>query len=385
MARGSIQKRGKNSWRISVSLGRGPDGRYQQYRETVLGTKAEAEKRLAQVQVDFQSDRLVMPDKITVETLFERWLEDFVRPNRQPNTYKFYSNITEYYIIPHLGRHRVQKLQSITIQQLLAQLLEKGGEDKQGLSPSTVAHVHSTLSACFSYGVKHGMLKTNPCQAVTPPRVPKKAPKVWDTEQTKRVLAAAYDIHYGIYAQLVLYTGLRVNEALALRWSNVDLDKNIITVTESIKEVKKDELAIVGAPKTDSGLRSIPFSPALKKILRTHRLKQKKKRLAYGALYTNRDLVISTNKGGYVRADCLRDLLMAKLVKLANVPHIPVRNLRHTHATLLLAAGVHPKIVQERLGHSNVAITMDIYSSALPNIQAAAVTEMDALLSETNL
>lgn len=86
-----------------------------------------------------------------------------------------------------------------------------------------------------------------------------------------------------------------------------------------------------------------------------------------------------------MRADCLRDLLMTRLVKRANVPYIPVRNLRHTHATLLLAAGVHPKIVQERLGHSNVAITMDIYSSALPNIQAAAVTEMDALLAETNL
>jgi integrase len=279
----------------------------------------------------------------------------------------------------------VQKLQSITIQQLLAQLLKKGGEDEQGLSPSTVAHVHSTLSACFSYGVKHGLLKNNPCQAVTPPRVPKKTPKVWDAEQTKRVLAVADDIHYGIYAQLVLYTGLRVNEALALRWSNVDLDKNIITVVDAIKGREKGKAAIIGAPKTDSGLRSIPFSPALNKILRAHRLKQVKKRLAYGALYTDRDLVIATNNGNYVRADNLRSRLLVKLVDLTKVPHIPLRNLRHTHATLLLAAGVHPKIVQERLGHSNVAITMDIYSSVLPNIQAAAVTEMDTLLSSTKL
>lgn len=204
---------------------------------------------------------------------------------------------------------------------------------------------------------------------------------MWDAEQVKRVLAAADEMRYGIYAKLILYTGLRANEALALRWSNVDLDKRVITVAEAVKDRPGGKPTVVGQPKTASGIRTVPFSPVLAEALRGHRLAQRKERLARGALYTDRDLVVATDTGNHVRVDNLRQRLMPRLAELADVPYIPPRNLRHTHATLLLAAGVHPKVVQERLGHSTVSITMDTYSSVLPSIQLAAVSAMDDFLS----
>lgn len=310
-------------------------------------------------------------------------MEDFVRPNREPHTYQDYANMAKYYLIPHLGDHKTQKLRSLTIQQFYSQLLASGGADGQGLSAVTIGHIHATLSACLSYAVQHGVLKTNPCASVTPPPVPKRAPDVWDAEQVKRVLAAADELRYGIYAKLVLYTGLRANEALALRWANVDLDKHIVTVVEAIKARPKGKDVVTGQPKTTSGIRAVPFSPALADTLRAHRLAQKKERLARGSLYTDRGLVIATDTGNFVRIDNLRQRLMPRLAELADVPYLPPRNLRHTHATLLLAAGVHPKVVQERLGHSSMSITMDIYSSVLPSIQLAAVSAMDDFLSGT--
>ena len=264
--RGHIQKRGKTSYRISISLGKGPDGKYRYYRETVRGNKENAERRLAELLLKYSTEDLAHVGDLTVDQLLDRWLEDLVKTNMEPNTYDFYSTTADY-IRPELGHCEARKLHSLTIQTFYSKLQRKGGKDKSGLSPTTVRHVHSTLSACLNYGKQHGIILSNPCEKATPPEPADYVPVVWTAEEMVRVLDVCDTEQYGIYVMLVLYTGLRINEALALRWKNVDLKRRVIHVVEAIKGFPVGKQPIIGRPKTKAGIRQVPFSPVLAEAL----------------------------------------------------------------------------------------------------------------------
>lgn len=379
--RGHIQKRGKNSWRICISLGKGPDGKYKYYYETVRGDKARAEKRQAELLLELQAGELQRVERMTVKQLLNRWMSDYVEANKTPNTIDFYRGNAAY-IEKYLGHVEVQKLHSMAIQRMYATLLKEGGKDGQGLSPTTVGHVHSTLSACLNYGKTHGVLRSNPCESVSPPKPADYVPTIWTAEEMVRVLDVCHTERYGIYVVLVLYTGLRINEALALRWANVDLKRRKIAVVEAIKKFPRGKPPIVGKPKSKRGMRVVSFSADLAKALKEHKARQARERLAAGSAYENNDLVIATPTGGYVRPENIRNRTLRRLEKRAGVPRIELKNLRHVHATRLLEAGVHPKKVQERLGHADSSITMEIYSWVLPDTQDGTADAFDRIVTQ---
>lgn len=372
--KGTIQKRGKNSWRIEISTGRQPDGTYGKIRETVRGTKKDAEARLAELLVELNRNDYVKESNQTLTEFADEWLKH-VKTQNEPNTYKFYYNMWVTYIRDRIGHLKLNEIRSSLIQELVDDI-------KDELSASTAKHVKSTLSSAFNYAVTMDKIKYNPVQnvKVKKARVRKvKKDEVWTVEEVKKVLNACKDERYWIFFWLGLKTGMRPQEIYALKRGNVDLINKTITINEAIKSNDKDGV-VFGDTKTSNGCRTIPIDDDLVRALKRHLAKQNEERLKLGVAYNDLGLVLANPEGRPVNDKQIRKVIK-RVAEKAGVKYIPPKNLRHTHATLLLSAGVHPKIVSERLGHSQISITLDIYSFAMPNLQRDAVNELEAMLS----
>lgn len=363
--KGTIEKRGSNSYRIQISLGKQADGSYGKIRETVNGTKKQAEARLAELLTELNKGEYIAKSNTKLDEFSEKWLSS-IKNDLRPNTLSFYENCLRIYILPKIGRFTLEEIRPITVKTLINE------------RPTVAKHVKSTLSACLSFAVDMEIIRSNPCQAVKIKRSSKKLrpDDVWGVDEMEKFLKTCQGEWYEIYFQLALKTGMRQGEILALRWSNVKDDA--ITVIEAIKD-KKDKT--VGDPKTPAGTRTIKIDGSLQRALKSHRAKQNAHRLKYGSGYRDMDLVMANEHGRPVDGNNIRRALL-RLTEKASVPYIPPKNLRHTHATLLLQAGVHPKIVQERLGHEDVTLTLNTYSFVLENMQEKAVESFERLLSE---
>jgi|LSQX01.2.fsa_nt_gb integrase len=233
-------------------------------------------------------------------------------------------------------------------------------------------HTRSTISACLQYGLEElEIITENPCGSVRMKGSSKlrkiKSSDVYTAKELRSFLAEVAEERYRMYFVLVSGTGLRQNEALALTWDNVDFRKRIILVEKAIKQNSKEGV-IIGDPKTESSSRSVAIDEGLASALREHKARQSEQKLKMGPAYYDQNLVIANEAGCVANSGQLRKV-MKRVAKKANVPYIPPKNLRHTHATLLLLAGINPKVVQERLGHSDITITLNVYSAMLPIMQ----------------
>ena len=366
--RGTIEKRGGNSYRIQVSLGRQADGTYGKVRETVKG-KSRAEARLAELLTELNRGEYVAKSKTTLKELSSRWLRS-VSNELEPSTVTFYETCMRTYVFPKIGHLHLEDIQPLTVRTLLDE------------KPSVAWHVRAALSACLTFAVDMNMIRTNPCKSVRLKYKHKRSrlrrEDVWNAEEVQKFLEACRGEWYEVYFQTALNTGMRQSEILALRWSNVK--GNTIAVVEAIKDRRSKQR---GVTKTPASTRTIEIGPSLQSILRAHKAKQNAHRLKHSSAYINQDLVVANRLGK--PADS-RNMLraMKRIAKKASVPYIPPKNLRHTHASLLLEAGVNPKIVQERLGHEDVTLTLNTYSFALENMQEKAVEDFEKLFTQEN-
>lgn len=388
--KGSIELRSKldknkvGSWRIEISTGkRKPDGSYERVRKSFRGTKEQAELRKAELLIKLSRNEYVPDSTMTFGELSERWIED-VRTNLDPNTYTFYKNILDPYLLPEIKDLQVSKINSAAIKTLISKMRKKKTRRNKLLSASTIGHVRSTLSACLQYAVDElEIISENPCASVRTKGGGSKIRKIKSTDvynenQIREFLKAAKEEWYYMYFLLAASTGMRQNEILALTWGNVDFRKGIITVEQAIKQNNKEGI-IVGDPKTATGIRSIDIDARLIKALKKHKVLQSEQKLKMGSAYTDQNLVIANEVGRVANNGQLRKV-MKRVAEKAKVPYIPPKNLRHTHATLLLRSGVNPKVVQERLGHSDITITLNVYSAILPTMQKEAVERFEDLL-----
>ena len=380
--KGSIRQRSKGSWEIFYDMGADPvTGRRRQKSQTVKGTKRDAQRILREVLLSLEQGSYVKPTKITVGEWLSQWLKDYVSMNTTDRTQEHYSSTVKCHLMPSLGKIILADLQPQHIQSYYADKLSKGRADgKGGLSARSVVYHHRILSKALNYGVKMGVVVRNVADAVQPPRVKRVTMNTLSTEEVARFFEAAKETNYYVYFATLLYTGLRRGELLALRWRNLDLVKATLTVVETAYKLGNGDY-IIKEPKTAHSRRTVSLPFSLVKLLKVYRIDQELLRIQLGVSLNADDFVFIRPDGSPINPSAV-SLAFGRIIKKAGLKAIRIHDLRHTHASLMLKAGVNPKVVSERLGHANISITLDIYSHVLPGMQEAAAEKFDKIFGE---
>lgn len=379
------KRQAKGGWTIVLDLPRDPiTGKRRQQSITVKGTKKDAERRLRELLHQLDTGGFVEPINLTLAEYLEQWLRDYAAINTAPRTYERYVELVRHHLTPGLGSIPLVSLKPNHIQAYYSNALQTGRRDgKGGLSARTVHHIHRLLFEALKYAFRYNMIVRNPAEAVDPPRPEFKEMTSTDADGVNRLLQAVKDSYYHPLLFTAIYTGLRRSEVLALRWQNVDLDMATMSVTDTLHHMKDGRL-IIRQPKSKHSRRSIALSPALAILLRGHKAKQVEVKNALGLELQDSDLVFCHPDGSPLRPNSISHGFR-KIAARVGLPALRFHDLRHTHATLLLKQGVHPKIVSERLGHSSIAITLDTYSHVLPGLQEDAAKRFDQSLQQVEV
>ena len=384
--RGHITKRAKGTYTIVLNGGIDPvTGKRKQHWITVKGSKKDAEKKLSEIL--HNQDKgigFVNPGKLTLQEYLESWLEDYCKPNLSPDSTETYRFMCNKHINPELGHIPLSALNSLHIQKLENKKLESGRlNGKGGLSNRTVKYIHITLTKALKMAVKSGLLMRNPCDSVEPPKVTQTEFKILNEDDINKLLEALKGSEYYPIFFTDLFSGMRRSELLALRWQDVDLLSMTASVNRVIKVLNGGGIEF-RPPKTQKSRRLIALTPANTVILREH-LEARKQYLK--SLNPNFDpdkdfdeseLVFCHPDGKPYLPDSVTHAWMT-LVKRIGLDGVRLHDVRHSHASILLKQGVHPKIVQERLGHATINTTLDIYSHVVPGLQAAAAAKFDEI------
>ena len=367
--KGSVVKKG-NKYYVVLYLGRKPDGTKDYKWYSGFNSQKEADDGLAELRKAAKDKTLVDNNSITVKEFLDLWIKDYVEPNLAANTAdrsRFAVNCAE----PVIGNIKIQKLEPYQIQQWVNKMNEGH------LSKSSVRAYYSSIKSAFSKAVSWRIISMSPCVDITLPKEKKKAMNTLTASEVTKLLEQAGEHPFRLVLLLAASCGLRRGEILGLRWRQVDMQNQIMHLsenyTQSTKGIKLAEL------KSDSAYRAVNFGDAVKLALKEQRTRQMQ-------ALTSDNIVDITS----IMEESLRDLHVCtwydlrpfrpdfastkcrELIEAAGITKIRFHDLRHTHATLLLIAGVHPKVVQERLGHAKITITLDRYSHVLPSMQKEA-------------
>jgi integrase len=365
---GTVFRRKDGTWCAAITAGYDEDGRRR--RRYVYGaTKAAVLEAITQLRAQALDGALGEPVRLTVAQFLRRWVDDVVRPSLRPKSAEYYCGALRY-LLPRLGGVRLTALGPAHVQALLADLERAGG------SPHVRRQVFVTLHRACQQALRWGLLRAHPCAAVARPRVPRREMCTLAPEQARAFLEAARgDRYFALYA-LMLGTGLRLGEALGLAWPDVDLDAGTVTVRRQLTAVTPGGRPTFSEPKTASARRTVDLPPLAVEALRAHQCRMQ----AEGHLLNAYLLVFVDRAGHSVRAENLRRRSFLPLLRAVGIPRIRLHDLRHSYATLNLAAGTHPRVVQQALGHADIAVTLQTYSHVLPGLQKEAALRLDRLL-----
>ena len=372
--RGHITKRGKDSYTIVLNLGRDPEtGKRKQQWVSVKGTKKEAEKRLSELLSQLDNGIYIQPKKTTFADYLEMWLNEYAKNNLSPRGIERYAGIIRKHLIPDLGK--------VTLTQLRPEHLQKHYTSKleDGLSARTVRYHHALIHVALQTAVKWGLVLRNVADAVDPPRIRRNEMQTWDEDDLNRFLENAKDSRYYALFYTALFTGMRRSELLALRWQDIDFIYSQIYVNRSLHQLKDGSFTFT-QPKSAKSSRTIALTPSTILMLKEYQEQQKFERDISGNPLTDDDLVFSNLEGKPLRPNTITRAWTTLAAKYG-LKVIRLHDARHTHASLMLKQGIHPKVVQERLGHSSIQMTIDTYSHVAPGIQEAAANRFDEVLN----
>jgi integrase len=352
-------------------------------RETKAGyaTQKECQAAMNKLLVAVEQQTYSAPTKATVrQYLIKEWLPA-VKATIRPSTYYSYVQHVECHIAPHIGAVKLQKLSGSQINALYAKLAESGKTDgKHGLSPQTIHHVHACLHKACKDAVRWGQLSRNPLDAADPPKTKgdgTKEMKTWTKEQLKAFLEAVADERLSPLWHVIAMTGMRRGETIGLRWSDVDLEAGRLSVRRALIPVNRE--VVVSEPKTAKGRRVIAIDPGTVEVLKGQAARQLDEQRKWDQAWIETGLVFTAENDAALDPESV-GRYWRQAVKKTMLPTIRLHDLRHTHATLALQAGVHPKVVSERLGHATVSITLDTYSHAIPAMQEEAAALIAGLV-----
>lgn len=370
--KGRIEKRAPGVYKLIVEMGEDAMGRRHRRCFTVHGTLRQAEKELAKIVREIDTGAFCDAARISVGEYLDRWLEDYGRHKLAARSLERYQSIVTQHMRPAIGCITLGKLRPAHIQNLYGVWLT------EGLSPSTVQKHHAVLHAALDSAVRLQMLPSNPTDAVDVPKARRREMQALDELQTAELLQAAKGKPLYAPVFVAVSTGLRRGELLGLRWQDVDLDAGALSVVRTIEEVGGQ--ITFKDPKTPKSRRRVSLGPSVIEVLRQLHKEHAETRLLCGSGYNPDGLVFVDADGAPWRPLRLTDSF-GRLAKRAGFPRLRLHDLRHTHATQLLRAGVHVKVVSERLGHANISTTLDTYSHVLPGMQEDAVALHDAVLA----
>jgi len=370
--RGQIVEKGERKWLVRVFLGRDPrTGKRRYHNKTIYGTKREAQKYRTQVLQELDAGTYVEQSKVTLGEFLEDWLESTVARRTSARTLNDYRSVLTRYVFPALGARKLQALQAFEIEELYR------GMEKKGLSASTVRSVHAPLRSALNDAVRWSMIARNPVALVKPPKIERKERPTFSEEEAARFLGAASGTRLEALWWVLLSTGMRPGEALALKWS--DLDGNCLRIQRALTRTRAGGWAM-GSGKTGTSRRTVVLSREAIATLAAHRRRQVEERLRLRAEYSDQNLIFSSETGSPLDLPNLTRRHFRPLLRAADVPSLRIYDLRHTCATMLLGRGVNPKVVSEMLGHRSVIMTLDRYSHVTPTLHAEAAAVMSAAL-----
>ena len=355
---GQLIERGPEHYLVRVYLGEDGNGKRKYANRVVRDKKSEARKVLTSMLRDRDLGLLAEPSYRTLNEYLDHWLDAAAKPRLQASTFQEYKRQLGRYVREPLGNQRLTSITPVAIQRLYGSMTEKG------LSARTVRLTHAILSNALRQAVKWRLLPLNPAEAVDLPRQQREEMRAMTEAEAARYLEAARESHHHVLLAVLLTTGLRPSEALALRWADLDLASGRLSVRRKVTRVAGR--LEYGQPKTVKSRRAVDLPHGTSLLLSEH--------LRYGDLVFDNGDGVPPNMRSLVKAH-------KTVLKRARIDgSVRLYDLRHTHATLLLGAGVHPKIVSERLGHSTITITLDTYSHVLPGMQRESADQLDAML-----
>jgi integrase len=379
--KGHIRQRSAGSWEIRYDFGTDPaTGKRRIATSTVRGDRKDAEKELRRLLRTLDVGEHVDPSRLSVRQWLEQWLET-VRAEVSPKTHERYGEIVRNFLIPAFGNVALTKLVPAQIQAAYNTWAAGGRRDGKpgGLSPQTRRHIHRILRTALSRAVEQQVLARNPADVFKKrlPKVERPALLTLTADQSARLLEAI--AHSRVYwpVLLALSTGMRRGEILAVRWKNVDLERGTLRVMESLEQTKAG--LRFKAPKSGRH-RAITLPAYAIEELRRLKRQQAEGLLALGVRQTGDTLLCSRSDGEPHSPLSLTYEFARFMGRLKDLPRVRFHDLRHSHATQLLASGVHPKIASERLGHASVGITLDLYSHVTDTMQSDAALKLDSAM-----
>ena len=347
---------------------------YNQLIKSLYGaTRADVIKKRKEAERDIERGRDLSKKSETVESFMRSWLQDVAKPTIRLKTYESYAQLLRLHITRALGRIKLEKLRPADVQRLMADMTAKG------LSPRTVQYVRAIIRRALGHAVKWGLVAQNVVTLVDPPRSERKAIEPLDADGARRFLTAAreHEPHLWPYFVTAVYTGLRQAELLGLRWRDVNLTSGTLRVSATMQRINKEWTFV--EPKTKRSAWTLSLPAAAVEALKEQRDRQAFERKAAANLWIDRDLVFTTPKGTPFEPSNVSKKLHA-LLESAGLPKQGMHALRHCCASLLLAQGVSPRVVMEQLGHTQMSVTMDIYSHVMPAMLKDTANALDRAL-----
>jgi integrase len=365
---GTMARRKDGRWmgRYTVYTAKGPRQR------AVYGrTRQEAAEKLTRAIADRDGGLTFDAGTLTVTEYLDRWLTDAVQDTVRQRTYERYEQIARVHIKPALGRLKLKSLTTTHVRGLYREKLDAG------LAPRTVQYIHTTLHKALKDAVADGLIPRNVAKGIKAPRPRKQEINALAADQAHGFLSAARGDRFEALYVVALHCGLREGELLGLRWEDVDLAAGTLSVRRTLSQARIGHM--FEAPKNGNG-RNVRLTSGAVEALKRHRAGQNGEQIRMGSLWQDHGLVFPSQQGTTMNASNLTARSFKSLLKRAGLPDIRLHDLRHTCATLLLSEGVHPKFVQELLGHANISITLDTYSHVLPSMGDQTVAAMERVL-----
>jgi integrase len=353
-------------WRIVYDLPPGDDGKRRRTTRRGFTSEAEAHRALRLVLGAVDEGTHVDPSTVTVAGYLRAWIEG---AQVRPTTLSRYRQSIERHLAPHVGGIRLQALTVEDLDRCYATLVRQGRVDGGPLAPKTVRNAHGVLRTALRDAVQRGYLARNVAEHARLPRVERREMVTWTTGQLRAFLEHVADDRFAAMWMLYATTGMRRGEVLGLRWHDVDLEVGQLTVRHVLTVV--EGRPVVTEPKTKKGRRTIALDGATVAALRRHRVRQLEERVAADVAWHDVAYVFTWQDGRPLHPQ-MPTKWIRKHATTVGLPPLTVHGLRHTWASLALAAGVPAKVVSERLGHANISITMDVYTHALPAMDREA-------------
>lgn len=361
---------GFGNYRISIYIGKDKSGKKEYYWETFKGNSKQAKDRETELRYQVKKGKFFKPSKLTVSDFMDKWLKDYSEVHVSPYVHERYESIVNVHIKPELGEYALTQLTKPEIAEFYSKCL------KSGLKAQTVKHYHALLHKTLETAIVWGLLDQNVSEGIELPKVEKPEMNTYDPQEVNQFLETAKTSPYYCLYFTAFHEGLRQSEILGLRWKDIDLTFGTVSVNRAMHILKKSEINYRNT-KTAKSNRNIPFTPSSYLVMKEHYDKCKANEEKGGLKVTNESLVFCDPQTGEPYKPSAVTKAWTEIARIAKLKHIRFHDARHTMATIMLKQGIHPKIVQERLGHASIQITLDTYSHIVPSMQQAAAKSFD--------